>query len=88
MQSRPIILYGSTLSQPARTTKWFTLLNNLPVEHKLVRIEKGETVTPEFLKMNFNGQIPVLDDNGFTLFESVTIVKYLNDKFKDICAPH
>jgi glutathione S-transferase len=67
--SQKVILYGSLLSQPARTVRWFTLLNNIPVDFRLLRIEKDENKSPEFLKLNFNGTIPVLDDNGFVLFE-------------------
>jgi glutathione S-transferase len=73
--SSKLILYGSTVSQPARTVRWFTLLNKLPVEQKLTRIEKDEHKTPEFLKMNFNATVPVLDDNGFYLFERYKLQK-------------
>jgi glutathione S-transferase len=37
----------------------------------------GGTRTPEFLAMNPNGLIPVLREDGFSLWESNTIVRYL-----------
>jgi glutathione S-transferase len=42
-----------------------------------VDILKGESRTPEFLKINPNGRTPVLDDNGFLLAESNAILAYL-----------
>jgi glutathione S-transferase len=37
----------------------------------------GMNDTPEFLAMNPNGLIPVIDDGGFILYESNAIVRYL-----------
>jgi glutathione S-transferase len=41
----------------------------------------GINKTPDYLRMNPNGQIPVLQDGDFTLWESNAIVRYL-------CAKH
>ena len=48
-----------------------------PCEIVEVDILKGESRTPEFLKINPNGRTPVLDDNGFVLAESNAILAYL-----------
>ncbi|MCU4182362.1 glutathione S-transferase family protein [Bosea sp. BH3] len=40
----------------------------------------GGLDTPEYLAMNPNGQIPVLQDGSFTLWESNTIVRYLAER--------
>lgn len=37
----------------------------------------GGLDTPEYLSMNPNGRIPVIDDGGFVLWESNSIVRYL-----------
>ena len=37
----------------------------------------GLTRTPEYLAMNPNSLVPVLDDDGFVLYESNAIVRYL-----------
>jgi glutathione S-transferase len=49
----------------------------IPCEIIEVDILKGESRTPEFLKINPNGRTPVLDDNGFVLAESNAILAYL-----------
>ena len=36
---------------------------------------------PEFMALNPNGQVPVLRDGGFVLWESSAIMRYLIDKF-------
>jgi glutathione S-transferase len=48
------------------------------------RIEAGGTFgvndTPEYLAMNPNGLVPVIDDGGFILYESNAIVRYFAAK--------
>lgn len=45
-----------------------------------VAMEKGEHKSPAFLAMNPNGKIPVLEDEGFLLWESNAISCYLAAK--------
>lgn len=40
----------------------------------------GRTDTPEYAAMNPNRLVPVLDDDGFTLWESNAIVRYVADR--------
>jgi len=55
------------------------LLAQLGIPCTIVEVDilKGESRTPEFLKINPNGRTPVLDDNGFVLAESNAILAYL-----------
>ena len=41
----------------------------------------GVNDTPEFLAMNPNGLVPVIDDDGFRLWESNVIVRYLAERY-------
>jgi glutathione S-transferase len=50
---------------------------DLPVETILVDLFKGGARTPAFLAMNPNGRVPVLEDDGFFLWESNAILAYL-----------
>ncbi|WP_298609647.1 glutathione S-transferase family protein [uncultured Thiothrix sp.] len=45
----------------------------------LVDLFKGEHTTPEFLQLNPNHRIPVLEHEGFVLWESYAIMQYLAD---------
>jgi len=38
---------------------------------------------PKYLELNPNGLIPTIDDNGFVLFESNSIVRYLAERYAD-----
>ena len=55
------------------------LLAQLGIAYEIVEVDilKGDSRTPEFLKINPNGRTPVLDDNGFVLAESNAILAYL-----------
>jgi glutathione S-transferase len=55
------------------------LLAQLGLDYEIIELDilKGESRTPEFLKINPNGRTPVLEDNGFVLAESNAILAYL-----------
>jgi len=55
------------------------LLHQLGIPCAIIEVDilKGESRTPEFLKINPNGRTPVLDDDGFVLAESNAILAYL-----------
>jgi len=49
------------------------------VDFVLVDLFKGEQNSPNFLKMNPNHRVPVLEHDGFVLWESYAIMQYLAD---------
>lgn len=52
----------------------------LELEHHELDLQKGEQRGEAHLGRNPNGRVPVLDDNGFVLWESRAIMQYLCDK--------
>jgi GST-like protein len=52
----------------------------LPCELVPVDTRKGEQFKPDFLKVNPNGKVPAIDDNGVFVFDSNAILLYLGEK--------
>lgn len=73
-------LYHHPLSSNARRAVMTAIQLASDVELVRVSLETGEQRQPGFLKLNPNGRVPVLDDDGFTLTESHAIMQYLADK--------
>lgn len=75
-------LYTSPFSPNARRARMAALLLGVNVDLVPVNLATGEQRKPEFLAINPNGRVPVLDDNGFLLWESHAIMAYLADTQK------
>ena len=74
-----ITLYGIPRSRAIRPL-W--MLEELGVPYENVEVSfVNETRTPEFLRLNPNGHIPVLRDGSLTLWESLAINLYLARKY-------
>jgi glutathione S-transferase len=74
-----LTLYGSARSRGLRTL-WMLGELGLQYQHKDYLPRSAETKTPEFRALNPNGRVPVIDDDGFVLSESMAINFYLAKK--------
>lgn len=72
-------LYHHPMSSNARRALMTAIHLGTELDLVVVDLAKGQQRTPEFLRMNPNGQVPVLDDDGFLLTESHAIMQYLAD---------
>jgi len=67
---------------------WRVLLalahKRLPFESQMLHFDKQEHQSPQMLKMNPRGRVPVLKDGDFVVFESVAILYYLDIKYPGI----
>jgi glutathione S-transferase len=72
-------IYGVARSRAFRTL-WMAKELGLDYEHIKVDFATGETRTPAHLALNPNGHIPVIDYDGFVLWESMAINLYLAKK--------
>src|SRR2546425_7518425 len=74
-----IKLYGVPRSRAVRSL-W--MLEELALPYENVKITPAsDTRTPEFLRLNPNGHVPVLQEDGLTLCESMAINLYLARKY-------
>ncbi len=79
-------LYGAARSRAVRTL-WMLGELGLSYDHKDYLPRAPETRTPEFRALNPNGRVPVIDDDGFVLSESMAINLYLAKKHKSPLYP-
>ena len=73
-------LYHHPMSFNARRAVLAAAHLHAPVDLVIVDLFHGEQRTPAFLQLNPNHRVPVLDDDGFVLWESHAIMQYLADK--------
>ncbi len=73
-------IYGADLSSPANKVRFVAHALGLEYEYIRVSIKDGENRKEEFLRLHPAGKIPVIDDDGFILFESDAICRYLSIK--------
>jgi glutathione S-transferase len=72
-------IYGVPRSRAFRTL-WLAKELGLDYENVQVDFATGATRQPDYLKINPNGHVPAIDDNGFILWESMAINLYLAKK--------
>jgi glutathione S-transferase len=76
----PIKLYDSKVSPYARKVRLAAAELDIPIEKISLDFQKGDPQKPEYRAMNPNGKVPTIDDDGFVLWESIAILKYLAGK--------
>ena len=76
-----IKLYDFQSSPNCQRVKIVLAEKNLPYEVVPIDLRKQEQKTPEYLKLNPYGKVPVLTDDGTVLYESCIINEYLDEKY-------
>ena len=74
-------LYFHPLSGHSHRVRLFLSLLGIEHEQIVVDLTKREQKTPEFLKLNPFGQVPVIDDQGTIVVDSNAILVYLAKKY-------
>ncbi len=74
-------IYGIAASRTSRPL-WVAQELGLDYQHIAQVYEGGATRTPEFLALNANGHIPVIDDDGIIVWESMACALYLAERFQ------
>jgi glutathione S-transferase len=73
-------LFHFPYSQHARRVVSLLEECQLPYRLQHVAMDKGEHVSSEFLAINPNHQVPVLQDDDFLVYESNAILRYICNK--------
>ena len=73
-------LWGRKNSSNVKKVMWACAELGVPYERIDAGLHYGVTTTDEFREKNPNGMIPVIDDDGFILWESNAICRYLCGK--------
>ena len=73
-------LYGDPISTTCRPVMLLAAESGADLKLEFVDLFSGAHMKPEYGSINPSRQVPVLDDDGFTLSESSAILKYLADK--------
>jgi glutathione S-transferase len=73
-------IWGRTNSVNVKKVLWAAEELGLQYQRIDAGLQHGVNKTPEYLKMNPTGLVPTIDDDGFVLWESHSIVRYLAAK--------
>ncbi|XP_055635895.1 glutathione S-transferase 1-like [Toxorhynchites rutilus septentrionalis] len=76
-----LILYTIHVSPPCRAVELTAKALGIDLDQRVVNLLEGEHLKPEFLKLNPQHTVPVLDDNGTIIAESHAIMIYLVSKY-------
>jgi glutathione S-transferase len=75
-----IKLYGSPMSTCTRKVLATLHETNTPFEIIAIDVMKGEHKQPEHMARQPFGQVPAIEDDGFSMFESRAIARYIDAK--------
>lgn len=70
-------ILGRTTSINVRKVLWTADLIGMDYEQEVWGLPHRDPCVPEFLALNPNGSVPVIIDDGFVLWESGAIMRYL-----------
>ena len=70
-------IWGRVNSVNVKKALWCVEELGLPYERVDAGMQYGVVDTPAYRRMNPNGLVPTMDDDGFILWESHSIVRYL-----------
>jgi len=79
--------YGYNVSSPSNKVQY--CLNALALKYEFINVDlySGEQYSDGYLALNPAGKVPVIDDDGFVLYESNAIIRYLCNKAESALYP-
>ena len=80
-------VYGTPRSPPVHCVRFTANYLELDYEFVLVNMMEGEHRSEWYMKLHPAGKVPSIDDDGFAMFESVAICRYLARKARSPIYP-
>jgi glutathione S-transferase len=74
-------LYYHPVSTTCRPIMLLAAAERIDLEYQLIDLFAGAQLQEDYLRINPNGAVPLLEDGDFWLCESSAILRYLADKF-------
>lgn len=78
-----ITLYDNDFSTCAQKVRLALAEKGLQWKRIEIDLRAGDQLRPEYLRLNPNGVVPTLDDDGEVLIESNVILEYLDDAYPE-----
>ncbi|KAJ2918299.1 hypothetical protein MD484_g2145, partial [Candolleomyces efflorescens] len=82
-----LTLYGHPLSTCTQRVAATLHEKGVPFKFVLVDLTQGKHKAPEYTSKQPFGQVPYIDDDGFVLYESRAIARYIAEKYADQGTP-
>ncbi|EEB97026.1 hypothetical protein MPER_03739 [Moniliophthora perniciosa FA553] len=76
-------IYGSSIAPCTRRVSIILYEKKIPYEFHAIDLGKGEQRSPEYLAKQPFGKVPYIEDDGFIVYESRAIARYLAMKYHD-----
>ena len=74
-------IYANSFSSPCNKVRYACQVIGVDYEWIHIDFARGEHKSPEHIARHPAGKVPVIDDDGFVLFESDAICRYLSTKY-------
>ena len=78
-----LTVYHHNISVCAQKVRLVLAEKNVPWESRHVDLERGEQLTPEYLRIHPKGFVPAIVHDGNIVIESTLICEYLDDAFPE-----
>lgn len=72
-------LYNAPQSTCSQRVRFVLNAKALPFAEVRLNLLEGDQLSPSYLKLNPNGVVPTLDDNGAIVIDSLVIAEYLDE---------
>ncbi|KAF5342020.1 hypothetical protein D9611_002057 [Ephemerocybe angulata] len=82
-----LTLYGNSYSPCAKRVAQVLVEKQVPFKVVIIDFKKGEQKAASFVEKQPFGQVPLLDDDGYFIYESRAIARYIAEKYPDQGTP-